>query len=184
MKDLELLDDYVSGETSDADAASFEEELFARAGGGAAPELAFLDGLRGTVRSLVERGTYHLYLTATEVERLRASGAKVQLIDIVDSPEPQRYELARDVDFLIARYPIDLRGVRSLDVEVYLGERLSKVMKDVRFDPADGAAFFCCEGELARKTVGFPTRAKFIATTDSGQRRLVAELDTLGVLGP
>ncbi len=182
MKDLELLDAYVSGETADSDAAAFEDDLFDRAADGASPELVFLDGLRATVRSLVERGSYDLYLTAAEVARLRASGAKVQLLDIVDSPEPQEYEVARDVDFLVARYPIDLRGVRSLDVEVYLGGHLSKVMKDVRFDPADGAAYFCCEGELARRTVGFPTRSKFFATTESGERRLLAELDTFGVL--
>lgn len=184
MKDLERLDAYLTGETQDPDAEAFEDELFARAASGEASELVFLDGLTAAVRDLVQRGTYHLYLTAAEVDRLRASGAKVQLIDILDSPEKQQYELARDVDFLVARYPIDLRGVRSLDVEVYLGDRLSKVMKDVRFDPADGAAYFCCEGDLARQTVGFPTRSKFFATTAAGERRLVAELDTIGVLAP
>jgi hypothetical protein len=184
MKDVERLDAYLSGETPDADAAAFEDDLFVRAATGEAPELAFVDGLAAAVRDLVRRGTYHLYLTAAEVERLRASGANVQVIDILATPEKQEYALARDVDFLVARYPIDLRGVRSLDVEVYLGDRLSKVMKDVRFDPADGAAYFCCEGDLARQTVGFPTRSKFFATTDAGERRLVAELDTLGVLAP
>lgn len=184
MKDLERLDAYLTGKTPDAEAGPFEDDLFARAATGEAPELVFLDGLVATVRDLVRRGTYHLYLTAAEVERLRASGAKVQLVDIVASPEKQEYEIVRDVDFVVARYPIDLRGVRSLDVEVYLGDRLSKVMKDVRFDPADGAAYFCCEGDLARQTVGFPTRSKIFATTDAGERRLVAELDTLGVLAP
>lgn len=184
MNDLERLDAYLAGEAPDADAEAFEVDLFARAATGAAPELAFLDGLTATIRSLVERGTYHLYLTAAEVERLRASGAKVQVIDIIDSREPQQFELQRDVELLVARYPIDLRGVRSLDVEVYLGDRLSKVMKDVRFDPDDGATFFCCEGDRARQTVGFPTRAKFLATTESGERRLVAELETIGVLTP
>lgn len=51
-----------------------------------------------------------LYLAAAEVARVRASGARVQVNEIAESPERQAYTVDRDADFLVARYPLDLRA--------------------------------------------------------------------------
>lgn len=181
MKELERLDDYLRGALADAEADAYEEELFGRAATGRAPELAFVDGLTAALRDAVERGTYELYVTAAGVERVMARGVRVQRVELLNTVEPQRYVLERDADLVVARMPVDLTGVRSLDAEIYAGDRLSKVMRDVSFDPGDGAVFFCCDGELARRTVGFVATTRFYARDDAG-RRLVAELHAVSEL--
>lgn len=182
MKDLERLDDYLSGAMADDDAGAYEDELFARAAAGAAPELTFVEGLRAAVRDAVKRGTYDLYLTAAGVERVLAGGARVQRLDLANTPEHQRPVLERDAELVITRLPIDLAGVSALDVEIYGGDRLSKVMRDVSFDPADGAIYLCCDGELARRTAGFLATTRFYARESGGGRRLVAELNAISEL--
>ena len=63
-------------------------------------------------------------------------------------------------------------------MEIYAGERLSKVMPDVSFDAVDGAVFLCCEGDLARATAGFVATTRFYARYDDG-RRLLAEINAV-----
>lgn len=181
MSDLDRLDDYLRGAMTDGEVDAYEDELFARAAAGAAPELAFRESLARSVRRAVERGTFEMYLTAAEADRIAASGLKVQRLELANTPEMQTCALERDCDLTITRFPIDLTGARGLDVEIYAGDRLSKAMPDVSFDVSDGAVFLCCEGELARATAGFVARTKLYARYDDG-RRMVAEINAVSVV--
>ncbi|MEZ4407858.1 MAG: hypothetical protein R3A52_15500 [Polyangiales bacterium] len=181
MSDLERLDDYLRGAMTDGEVDAYEEDLFARAATGDAPELAFRERLATSVRLAVERGTFEVHVTAAEADRIAASGLKVQRLELANTPEMQTCAVERDCDLMISRFPIDLTGVRGLDVEIYAGDRLSKVMPDVSFDANDGAVFLCCEGELARKAAGFVARTKLYARYDDG-RRMVAEINAVSVV--
>lgn len=177
------LDGYLRGRGTDLDAAALEEDLFERAFADAAPELVFVDELASMVRSLAEHGTLELYIRAADVERIRTLNRKVQMVELVNTAEPQSYTLERDADVVIARVPIDLRGLDELDVEVYLGDsdEAVKVMRDIAFDEDAGAIFFCCEGDLARATANVRTRSRLYGR-DGGGRRLIAEVCTFGTL--
>lgn len=179
------LDGYLRGRGTDAEAAALEEDLFERAFAGAAPELVFVDELTSTVRRLGEKGTLELYVRAADIERIRASNHKVQLIELANTSEPQSYVVERDAEILLSRIPLDLRGIEELDIEVYLGDSddALKVMRDVAFDEDAGAVFTCCEGDLARATANVRTKSRFYGRGADG-RRLLAELNTLGTLAP
>jgi hypothetical protein len=171
---LARLDDYVRLHHEDEDA--YEEELFERALEGNAPEAVFHAGLASTLRRMNARGTLDVWLTASDLERVRASGLKAVFLEW--DPENQApLDLPPDADLLIMRIPLPLEGVRSLEAEVYsLDGTLLKRMPDVLFDREDGAAYACCEAELARTAMNSPkTVTKVFAVTDT-ERRLVVEL--------
>lgn len=171
---LTRLDDYVRGHQDDASAQAYEEELFARALDGSAPEAGFHSGLGTTLRAMNGRGTLDLWITARDVERMRASGLNTVLYEWAPGKVP---EIPADADLLIARIPLPLEGVRSIDAELYsVDGRLLKRMPDVLFDPADGAVFACCEADLARQAANsVRTLTKLWVVTD-GERRLLADL--------
>ena len=169
------LDDYVRGHDSDDAAASYEDDLFARALDGAAPELEFRAALRDTFRELHARGTIDLWLTAREVEQMQQRDLRVLLFEL-DLQNPSLAEMAGDYDIIITQVPLDLTGIRRMDAEVLTltGERL-KLMPDIAFDPADNAVFACCEPELARTAAAFKTVTRVWAVGDEG-RRVVCEI--------
>lgn len=179
------LDGYLRGRGTDVEAAAVEDDLFERAFADAAPELVFVDELTSTVRRLGDKGTLELYIRAADVERLRASSRKVQLIELANTSERQSYVVERDAEILLSRIPLDLHGVEELDIEVYLGDsdEAAKVMRDVAFDEDAGAVFTCCEGDLARATANVRTRSRYYGRSADG-RRLIAELDTFGTIAP
>jgi hypothetical protein len=168
------LDDYVRQHHEDEDA--YEEELFERALDGNAPEAVFHASLASTLRRMNARGTLDVWLTASDVERIRASGLKTVFMEW--NPADQApLDLPPDTDLLITRIPLPLEGVRTVEAEVYsIDGTLLKRMPDVLFDRADGAAYACCEAELARTAASAPkTITKLFAVTDT-ERRLIVEL--------
>ncbi|HKU40651.1 MAG TPA: hypothetical protein VJR89_20965 [Polyangiales bacterium] len=171
---LHELDDYVRGEGTDV--AAYEEELFARALAGEAPELRFRSDLGRTLCEMRARGTIDVWLTARGVEKLDESGLRIAHFTL-DPDQPGRPDLSADLDILVTKVPIDLRGVHRLEAEVMSpdGKRL-KVMPDVAFDPADGAVFMCCEIELARAAAGVSSVTNVWAYDEAGQRRLLREI--------
>jgi hypothetical protein len=172
---LTRLDDYVRGQHDDDVVGDYEEELFARALAGSAPELSFHSGLVSTLRAMNARGTLDLWLTARDVERVRASGLKTVLYEF-DPAAPPALEIPPGTELLITRIPLPLEGVRSLEAEIYSTDgRLLKRMPDIHFDPADGAVFACCEADLARAANASTTVTKVWVVTDS-ERRLLIEL--------
>lgn len=174
---LARLDDYVRGHGDDASAASQEEDLFRRALEASAPELTFHARLVSTLRDMSSRGSLDVWLTARDVERVRASGLKVVLYEL-DLANPEPPAIPEGTDLLITRIPLVLEGVRSVEAELYSGDgRLLKRMPDVTFDPADGAVFACCDADLARTAAGAAgetTTKVFVVTGE--ERRLLTEL--------
>lgn len=175
---LSQVDDYVRGREAEASVAAYEEDLFARALEGNAPEADFHSGLASTLRLMSKRGTLDLWITARDIERVRASGLKTVVWEW-SATDPHSLQLPPDTDLLITRIPLSLEGVRSIDAEVYSADgRLLKRMPDILFDREDGAVFACCEAELARTAANTPrTLTKVWVTTDS-ERLLLAELPT------
>jgi hypothetical protein len=171
---LTRLDDYVRVRHEDDEA--YEEELFERALEGNAPEAVFHAGLASTLRRMNARGTLDLWLTARDVERIRASGLKTVYLEW-DPDDKEPLDLPADTDLMIMRIPLPLDGVRTLEAEIYaMDGTLLKRMPDVLFDREEGAAYACCEAELARTAASAPkTITKVFAVTDT-ERRLIAEL--------
>jgi hypothetical protein len=175
--ELMRLDDYVRGHEDDADVGEYEEELFNRALAGDAAEVAFHAGLGSTLRVMNDRGTLDPWLTARDVERVRASGLRTMLFEY-DIENPQVPDIPPGTELLITRIPFPLEGLRSIDAEVYSADgRLLKRMPDVVFDPADGAVFACCEVELARAAASHASRivTKVWGVRDGAERSLLAE---------
>jgi hypothetical protein len=174
----ERLDDYVRGAADDALAHDYEEDLFARALAGEAPELAFRVELGATLREMEARGALELWITARDVERIRASGLRVVLFEL-DLENPTVPEIPPGTDLLIARVPLDLTGVQSLEIEVLSSDgHVLKRMPDLQFDPADGGIFACCEADLARLAANANRTSRFWAVADSGRRLLLELLGT------
>lgn len=169
------LDEYARGKLADAAASEYEQDLFARALDGAAPELVFRDQLQRTLREMKERGTIDPWITARDLERLRGSGLRVEFFEL-DLAQPSMPDLSRDFDVLVTRIALDLSGVQRLDAEVLTpAGQLVKMMPDISFDPADGAVYACCEAELARSAASATTLTRVWAIGDSG-RKLLLEL--------
>ena len=171
---LTVLDDYLRGHMPEDQASSYEEDLFARALRAEAPELSFRAHVQQNLRTMAERGTLDLWLTARDVERVRASGLRVKFYEIDNTADLPPLDLSDDFDILITKVPFDLTGVRRMDAEVFsaTGQPL-KTMPDIAFDPADGAVFACCEAELARAADAASTVTRVYAVEDSGRRLLV-----------
>jgi len=170
------LDDYVRGLGDDSATVDFEDELFERALLAEAPELTFFTQLSGTLRAMNERGTIDLWLTSSQVEKLRASGKVRAAMYEFNPAAPVAPEIPPGTELLITRVPFDLSGIRSLEVEILsLDGKLIKTMPDIAFDPADGAVFACCEADLARIAGAQQTITRVWASDDTG-RRMVVEL--------
>lgn len=167
------LDDYIRGLEIEPE---YEEDLFARALAGNAPELDFRTRLENTLRSMAKRGTLDLWRTAREVEELVASGRRVRIFDI-DLANPTPPDLSGDFDIFVTKVSIDLTGIRRCDLEVFtLDGRLLKKIPDIAFDPDDGALFMCCEAELARVSASVKAVSRLWGwSEDESERRLLAE---------
>lgn len=167
------LDEYVRGEGSEESAAAYEDELFARALAGDAPELSFRHGLEVAFRSMEARGTTELWMTAKQVEEMRAKGTRVAFVEF----DPAKGEVApfpEDTEILVTRIPVDLTGVERLDIEILSpDEVLLKAMPEVSFDPSDQAIFACCEIDLARVSIASRAIARAFSVEKSGRRLLV-----------
>lgn len=173
---LAQLDDYVRALLTEDEAHAYEEDLFARAVQGEAPELAFRESLGHTLRAMKARGTLNLWQTEQGVAELIASGAKVRRYDY-DLENPGAPDLSGDFDILVTRVPIALEEIEHLDAEVLAPDgRVLKTMPDITFDRKDGAVYACCERELAVAAAASTTTTRLWARDAKGSKRLIAEL--------
>jgi hypothetical protein len=125
------------------------------------------------LRELDRRGSLSLWLTRREVERLCAAG-KGAFLDTFDQNEPLVPGIPDGIELFITKIPLELGGVRRLDVEIYSADgTLIKTMPEVTFDPADQAIYACCEADLARTAASSRTISRFYATDDAGRRLLL-----------
>jgi len=178
MEALSRLDDYTRGHGDDASQREYEESLFDRALAGEAPELGFHAGLGATLRAMNARGTLELWLTASQVEKLRNSGLRTALYEL-DLEDPKPAEIPPDAELFITRVKLDLSDVQRLECEVVDDQgHILKRMPDVVFDATENAIYACCEAELARMAAASNRLTRLWATGRSG-RRLLAELRAL-----
>ena len=171
------LDDYLrrhDAPDDDAGTEAYEEDLFARALEGAAPELRFMQDFASTMRTAGAHGALDLWLTAQEAAHVRSSREHVAYLDL-DDPSAT---LPDDAELLITRIPLQLEGVRAVEMEVLAADgQVVKRMPDISFDPADGAIFGCCDAALARIASGTPRLVRIWGTgPKTGERRLLAEI--------
>jgi hypothetical protein len=177
---LEAFDAYQSGEMSDDEAASFEEELFAAAALGTADEAAFVDRISLMGQFLLPRGGFDIGSSRARIDQLIASGLRVQLMQ----PKPEYVakfpKISDDAQIVATHVPIDVRGYDSVDVEV---EKLDgtplKVFRDIGWDPLDGTVYAICEAPLARiATQQRHIRSRIIGHRD-GQTHIIAQFETV-----
>jgi hypothetical protein len=143
--------DYESGELSDAEAAAFEEGLFAAAADGRAAEAAFVDKLSLIGQYLRPRGGFDIGSSRARVDALIAAGLRVQLVD----PEPAEVveipAVADDAEIFVTLLRMDVRGYDSVDVIVQRPDgRELKTFRDLGCDPETGYVYAVCEAPLAR----------------------------------
>ena len=168
---IERLCDYTSGHGTPDEEAAFEEDLFARALEGAAPELEDVDAIRRGLRDLARRGTVTPFIGPDDADRIRGSGLRVHSIEI--SRDTRSMTIPRDTEILIVRLALDLRGVTRLELEEVSESGIRVVNSDIPFDPA-GACIVCCEADLARASAGTTGLGRMWSLEESG-RRLLAE---------
>jgi hypothetical protein len=174
---LDRLDDYLSSEMSDADAEAFEAELFAD--GGPPPEVTFADTLARISAHLASRGTFHPGATRAHIAALEAAGYRIAHQDVRPGEEQPLAAPPPDVDFVVTRIDVDLRGTTNVEVEtVVKGHGPVKTFRDVVFDPEDGAIYGLCERELA--VLGFQVGAtrSTVTAVRNGVREVIAVFET------
>lgn len=179
-KPFEALEDYQSGGMSDADAAGFEEELFAAAAAGAADEASFVDRVSLITRYLEPRGGLDIGSTRARVDQLLASGLRVQLIDPEPAPLVHLPPLDPDAEIIITHVTVDVRGYDSVDVVVERPDGTElKTFRDVGWDPDDGSLYAVCEGHLARISAQVPRVVSRIVGTRAGQKHEIAVFESV-----
>jgi len=171
---LTLLDDYLSAAMPDAQAADFEEELFAEAAAGRAKELGYLDAFYEQARWFASRGGFSSGATAELIAELRQL-PRVHYIDVEENTQVSAWPA--DTQFVVYRLAVDLRGYENIDVELTTpdGEH-RKWFRDVSYDPADGALYGACDAPLAASTFRFEPLIAHVVASRGGKREVVAEL--------
>jgi hypothetical protein len=178
-KPFERLDDYQHGTMPDADAASFEDELFASAAAGQAEEAAFVDRVSLIGQYLGPRGGLDVGSTRERVEQLIAAGLRVQIM----APEPADQvhfpAIDPDAELVVTQLQVDLRGWDSLDVVIERpdGSEL-KTFRDVTCDPTNGNIYVLCEAPLARISLLNRHIVMRIVGTRAGQREEIGRFES------
>ncbi|HVY27228.1 MAG TPA: hypothetical protein VHB79_11795 [Polyangiaceae bacterium] len=179
-KPFEALEEYQSGGMPDADAAGFEEELFAAAAAGTAEEASFVDRVALIGRYLEPRGGLDIGSTRARVDQLLGSGLRVQLIEPAPAPSVQMPPLDPDAEIVITHVAVDVRGYDSVDVVVETPDGTElKTFRDVGWDPDDGTMYAVCEGHLARLAAQVPRVVSRIIGTRAGQKHQIAVFESV-----
>jgi hypothetical protein len=183
---FEALDAYQTGEMSEAEAAGFEEELFAAAAVGAAGEALFVDRLALIGQYLARRGGWDFGSSRARVDELIAAGLRVQVLEAeLGLPsEPVRIpRINDDAEIVASRFAIDVRGFDSVRVIVEKPDGTEiKTFRDIGFDPTDGSVYAVCEAPLARISAQQKHVRTRVIGTRAGLDHVIAVFET--VTGP
>jgi hypothetical protein len=175
MKRLHEIDGYVTGELAGAAADSFEEALFDAPDD---PELAILDRLARHGAKLAEHGTYDIGVPKSHVDKLIADGHIVQICD-AGPPGTGAFTIRKDAEFVVTMLPLGRTDHARVDVDVtVIAYDVTKTIKDVMVDPADGTIYGLCERPLAELAFGQETIVR-VRECD-GPRALIAEWHLVG----
>lgn len=176
IKNLEHLDDYVSGTMSDDDAAGFEEELFAAAakGEGGADEARWFERFRLLVEWIAQGDFLIRGSTAEDVNALVKGGAKVHLITL-DPNAPLPYEKRTDVDIVVTHVPVDVRDYESVEATIENPDgRVLHTFRDCMGDPNTGHLYAICARPLANMAWGGGPRVGRVTGVKDGERKELA----------
>lgn len=186
LEHLLRLDDYAAGDMPDAEAAAFEDQLFASAADadppgaatvdyGPASDAAFVAGLTPLAIAASASGAFAGGTTRAQIDALLASGLPVHYVDLGTAGERvfDGWDPAK-IKVVVARLAVDLRGWHDIDVEVTAPDgRSVKTFRDVSCAPEDGALYAVCHEPLARLAFTRRSVARIIAARD-GRRETVA----------
>src|SRR5262245_7480592 len=184
------LDDYVAGDLPNAEAARFEEELFAAAADadppaemkvndGLASDAAFVDRLIHMAIETNAVGGFAGGTTRAQIDALLGSGLPVHYVDLGASGEKvfTPWDPGK-VRFVVARLSVDLRDCQNIDVEVAAADGTPiKTFRDVTCAPEDGALYAVCHEPLARIAFTRGRTLSRIVATRAGKRDVVAVYD-------
>lgn len=172
MKRIADYDDYVMGVTDAAQAAAFEEEMFADPDEGA---LVFVDRFANASRWFAQRGGFVGGATRAQIEELRTAVPTTFYFEINTGEKVLVQEWPKATPVVAYRVGVDLRGYDEADVVVVREDGTPvKTFRDVQWDPSDGALYAVCDEPLARASfLGGPFRAR-VEATRNGNREVVA----------
>jgi len=183
------LDDYVTGDMPETDAAAFEDELFAAvadadpsadlvAATSLAADAAFLDRLARWASDPNEQA-FANGATRAQIDALLASGLPVHYVDLGTGGSSFPFTAWKPgVKIVVARLGVDLRGWQDVDVEVATADgRPVKTFRDVHCAPEDGALYAVCHEPLARLAFARGRTISRIIGTRGGARETVAVFD-------
>jgi hypothetical protein len=183
---FEALDAYQTGDMPDAEAASFEEELFAAAAAGGAAEAQFVDRVSLIGQYLAPRGGWDFGSSRARVDALIAAGLRVQVIDPEPGPPGEPFLVPKiddDAEIVATHVAIDVRGYDSVRVLVEKPDGTElKVFRDIGFDPIDGTVYAVCEAPLARISALQTHLRSHVIGTREGRDHVIAVFET--VAGP
>jgi hypothetical protein len=182
---FERLDDYQQGVMADADAASFEDELFATAAAGQAEEVAFVDRVSLIGQYLGPRGGLDVGSTRQRVEQLIAAGHRVQIMAPEPADQVQFPPIDPDAELIVTQLCLDLRGYDALDfiIEKPDGTEL-KTFRDVQCDPETGNVYALCEAPLARISLLNRHIITRIMGTRAGKREEIGRFESFASPSP
>lgn len=173
MTRLEKLDAYVTRELNDAEADAFEEALFD------APDdadLAFVDRLARHGATLATHGTFDIGVTRAHIDALIAAGHKVHVFD-AGAPGSGTVVFDPAAEFIATILRIGRTDLARVDIEVTVtNHNVTKTIKDVFVDPADGVIYGLCERPLAEIAFGAGPTVTRVRRTD-GAREVIAQWD-------
>lgn len=144
---------YLFGDGAETDATRIEDAMFGDATVGA--QMKALLALRGSIRSLrAHEGSLSLSATRAALQALEAKGKRVQWVEM--RPDATTgVDIAEGTEILVAVLPMDLSGVKRIDVSLHEadGESRHVAAEDSPFDPADGAVLVPCDVNIARASL-------------------------------
>jgi hypothetical protein len=184
------LDDYVAGDLPDAEAARFEEELFAaaadadppagmRTNDGLASDATFVDRLVRMALDTNAAGGFAGGATRAQVDALLSSGLPVHYVDLGAGGEKvfTPWDPA-EVRYVVARLSVDLRDYQDIEVEVATADGTPvKTFRGVTCAPEDGALYAVCHEPLARIAFARGRSVSRVVATRAGRRETVAVYD-------
>jgi hypothetical protein len=176
------LDDYVSGQMQEGEAAAFEERMFeAAAHPDLQAELVFLDRLARAVDHIAGLGSLHPALTKRELEALIALGRRVDLRELGAPGTFTVTPPAAGAELVVQRADLELFDVASIDLEIDLPELGHvKTLRDLKVDPDDGAVYACCDATLFQMAFTQSARTTFrVVVVREGRRQTIARYELL-----
>lgn len=182
-RDLERLDDYATGVLADADADAFEEEMFAASGedGELTADLRFYERAHRLIAWLSARVRLNAASTAADVDALRATGAKIHVIDVTT----EKVEIgawADDIDVVVLISRVDIRGYDDVEVEVENSDgTLVKTFRGVLGEPDTGNVYAICAAPLAKLAFSTQRRLAKMSGVRNGKRELITVFETVPV---